>query len=168
MLKKRIANPKGFTLVELMVATTLAIVVISGVGLTLADSHRGWNRMYNRIYSDVVTDGYVARKTFDSVVRNASKDVDLLDSAGSWLEVYYYADANSTVVDRYGLFYLSSSELKLEYGSLDPRMELGTRTICSDVSFCVFKAAGQSAQMILTLDDGSQTLTVATSAVMHN
>jgi len=168
MLKRKHRTQRGFTLIELAIAVATSTIVIFGVGVLLVDSQRGWVRMYNRIYSDVVTDSYVARKTFDSVVRNASRENLLLDEYGSWLEVYYYADANSTVVDRYARFYAANGQLNIEYGSLDPNETPTTSTICENVSSCVFKAAGRSAQMILTLDNGSQTAKVVSSAVMHN
>lgn len=168
MLKKRTTNRKGFMLVELVAAILLLGIAVLGVGIVLADSQRGWNAMYNRIYSDVVTDGHIARRTFDSIARKASSEKFLLDDYGKWLEVYYYADANSAVVDRYARFYLSGSELKVEYGNLDTKEVLRSQRVCSNVSFCVFTTVGTSVQMILKLDNGSETATVMSSAVTHN
>lgn len=174
MFKKRTENPKGFTSIELMIALTIGCIVMLGVGMTIADSHRGFNAMYDRMYSDVVTDGYIARKTFDSVIRRATRTRFLLDSGGNWLEVYYCQDPNSTIVDSYARFFEANGELSieygsLEYGSLNPRQTLSTNTICGNVAGCVFfKGAGRSAQMVLTLDNGSQTITVVSSAVMQN
>jgi len=171
MPKKKLTYQGGFTLIELMAVTILAVIVVSGIGAILADSQRGWHRMYNSIYSDVVTDSYIARKTFDAVIRKASKEKRLLDDAGNWIEVYYYADENSTAVDRYARFFCDGEPndiLNVEYGKLNPRETLTIETICGNVSSCVFKTAGSSAQMILTLDNGSQTATVTSSAVMHN
>lgn len=168
MLKKRTTNPKGFTLIELMVATMIGGIVMFGVAIILADSQRGWNAMYNRTYSDVVTDGHIARRTFDRVIRKASGQSLLLDAAGDWLEVYYYADANSIVVDRYACFYESDGQLNIEYGRLNPRATLSIQTVCENVQGCVFMAQGTSVQMILRLDNGSETATVVSSAVMHN
>jgi len=172
MSKKKSINRGAFTLVELMAATVLALIVVSGIGFILADSQRGWNRMYSRIYSDVVTDSYVARKRFDFVVRKASGEKFFLDDYGSWVEVYYYADANSTDLDRYArFFYQGDSYLYLESGTVDAASVKATsavETVCGNVTSCVFAASGRSVQMILTLDDGSQSATVVTSCVMHN
>jgi hypothetical protein len=169
MSKKELTVQPGFTIVELMITVMLAAIVMFGVGVMVVDSQRGWHRMYNRIYSDVVTNSYVARKTFDSVIRKASSETFLLDAAGNWLEVCYYADANSTVVDRYARFsYDGVDQLNIEYGIVEPRQTLTIRTVCENVSSCVFKAAGCSGQMMLTLDNGSQTATVVSSAIMHN
>ena len=52
----------GLTLVELMVATVLSLIVITGIGIILADSQRGWNAMYNRTYSDVVTFNSITKR----------------------------------------------------------------------------------------------------------
>jgi len=69
MVKKKPKKRKGFTIAEMAVATALALVVISGTGIVLVDSQRSWNSLYNRVYSDVVTDGHVARRMFDATVR---------------------------------------------------------------------------------------------------
>ena len=160
-----------------MIAMVLAIIIILGIGLVLADSQRSWNVMYNRIYSDVATESYVARKTFDSVIRKASRNKLLLDDNGTWIEVYSYQDADSPAVDRYTRFYYEDNEnggqLKVEYGNWNPSEENPRdveriQTVCSNVSSCVFTVAGRSVQMIITLDNGSQTATIVSSAVMHN
>lgn len=169
MSSKQLKRRGGFTLVELVLAMVLALIVISSTGIILVDSQRGWHRMYNKIYADVVTDSYVARATFDSVVRKASGENYLLSETGNWVEVYYYADASSTSLDRYALFYYEyDGQLNVEYGSLDPRQTLDVQTICDNVTNCTFGGSGRSVQMVLTLDDGSQSATVVTSAVMHN
>jgi prepilin-type N-terminal cleavage/methylation domain-containing protein len=166
--KKHIRN-SGFTLIELIIATFISVIVISGVGILMVDSQKGWNKMYDRAYGDVVTSSYVARAKFDSITRSADWEKYDMAEDGSWLEVYYYEDANSTVVDRYAKFsYDGSSELDIEYGQLDPRQTLSISNVCGNVTYCVFKTQGRSVQMILTLDDGSQSATVASSAVMHN
>jgi len=158
----------GFTVIELMIAMIFLGIVTVGVGIVLADSQRGWNQMYNRIYSGVVTDGHVARRMFDTVIRKASRQNIQVDGAGTWVEVYYYADANSAVVDRYARFYLSGEELKVEHGNLDPGDVLSTRRICPNVSSCVFTTTGTAVQMVLRLDNGSERATVMSSAVAHN
>ena len=169
MSKKTTANRKGFTIIELMIATGLASTIIIGVGVVLVDSQRGWNAMYDRTYSDVVTDAHVARRMFDSVIRNASSQGILLDGDyGSWVEVYTYSDPNSPVVDVYAKFQAKNGYLTIEYGELDSGATLSIDPICGNVSSCVFKSSGRSVQMILTLDNGSQSVTVVTSAVMHN
>jgi prepilin-type N-terminal cleavage/methylation domain-containing protein len=168
MIKKRLTSSRGFTLIELLTAIAIMVIVILAIGVALVDGQRGWNYMYNRIYSDVVTDGYVARRKFDAVLRKASREKFLIDSAGSWVEVYYYADDKSTEVDRYARFYASSGKLNVEYGQLNPKATDTIETVCENVSSCTFKQLGRSVQMILTLDNSTQKNTLITSAVTNN
>jgi len=168
MIKKRLTASRGFTLIELMITISIMVIVILAIGIALVDGQRGWSIQYDRIYSDVVTDGYVARRKFDAVMRTASRDKFLLDDAGSWVEVYYYADDTSTVVDRYARFYTANGNLNVEYGQLDPTVTLSVETVCGNVSGCTFEQLGRSIQMILKLDNGTQTNTVISSAVTHN
>jgi len=154
---------------ELVVATVISLIVILCVGIVLAGSHNDWNKMYSRVYDDIVTGSYNARSAFDSTIRMASRGKLILDEDdGSWLEVYYYNDSSSTSVDRYARFYESDGDLNIDYGTLNPKATLSTSTVCSNVSDCVFKATGRSAQMILTLDDGTRTACVVSSAVLNN
>jgi len=168
MIKKRPRDPRGFTLVELMITTVIMIIVGLAIGVVIVDGQSSWNTMYDRINSDVVTDGYVTRKKFDVVMRNASREKIAIGDAGSWVEVYYYASDSSTVVDRYARFYAADGDLNLEYGQLEPRATLSVETVCENVTACTFRNVGLSTQMILTLDNGTQANTIVTSAVTHN
>ncbi|MCH7556887.1 MAG: prepilin-type N-terminal cleavage/methylation domain-containing protein [Planctomycetes bacterium] len=168
MIKKRLTASRGFTLTELIIAMAIMLIVILAIGMALVDGQRSWNIQYDRIYSDVITDGYVARRKFDAVMRTASRDNFWLDDTGSWVEVYYYADDTSTVVDRYARFYVANGDLNVEYGQLNPKVTLTIETVCGNVSGCTFAQVGRSIQMILTLDNGTRTNTVISSAVTHN
>ncbi len=168
MINKRPKAPRGFTLVELMITMVIMTVVGLAIGVVIVDGQTGWNTMYDRMNSDVVTDGYVARKKFDVVMRSASRGQSLMDADGAWVEVYSYASPASTVVDRYSRFYVSDGDLNLEYGQVDPRATLSVETVCGNVSECTFQQVGTSTQMTLTLDNGTQTNTVVSSAVTHN
>ena len=166
--KKRLKARRGFTLIELIIATAIMVIVMLAVGMVLVDGQRGWSNMYNRTQSGVVTESYAARRKFDSVMRKASGEWFLLDSGGSWIEVYYYASAGSALVDRYTRFYVAGGNLYVEYGQLNSKITLSVETLCGNVSSCVFKQAGKSVQMVLTLDDGEQDNTIVCSAVLHN
>ena len=171
MLKSELTIRRGFSLIELMVSMVGAVIVILAVGVVLVDSQRSWNTMYNHMYSGVVTDGYAAGKEFDTAIRRAASDSIILDDAGCWVEAKYYSDDGSSTVDRYVLFYKSDSCLNVEYGQLhadDVKETLSVRTVCRNVSNCVFKQLGKSVQMILTIDNGTQTNTVLSSAVSGN
>ncbi len=168
MSRQRFNLKAGLTIVELIVAVGVAIIIIAGVTILLVDSQRGWNRMYSRLYSDVVTDSFIVRKTFDSIVRKSASAYSSIDDEGSWLEVCYYADEFSVAPDLYARFYESDGDLNVEYGTLDPKQTTSVQPICSNVVGCVFKKVGKSAQMILTTEEDSQQITTITSAVMHN
>jgi len=168
MNKKTRKGRGGFTLVELMITIAVMSIIISAIGIVIVDGQRCWQVLYDRINSDVVTDGYVARKKFDAVMRKSSGEKILTDSNGDWIEVYYYADDSSTVVDCYARFYEADGALNMEYGQLNPRTTSDVETVCGNVSDCTFKQFGRSAQMMLTLDDGTQKNTIVTSAVTHN
>jgi len=167
-MKKKLTASRGFTLIELIMAMAIMIFVVLAIGMALVDGQRGWNNMFNRVYSYVVTEGYVARRKFDAVLRKASREKFLIDPAGSWVEVYYYATDASTDLDRYARFYTAGNKLSIEYGQLNPTSTLSTETVCQNVSSCTFEQLGRSIQMVLKLDDGKQTNTVITSAVTNN
>ena len=175
MTTKKLTTRSGFTIVELAIAMVASIIVILGIGVILADNQKVWQRMYNRVNSDVVTDAYVAESAFEALVRKSSKDNFLLDENGDWIEVRYYADDDSVNVDRYAHFYELNGQLNIEYGelleiegsNLYQNVPLTTQAISEDVSECIFKVEGQFAQMILTLNNGSQTMTTVSYAVMH-
>lgn len=168
MPKSKLTSQRGFALLELAITIVISAIVILGVAVVLVSNQSAWNHMYNKAHSDVVTDGFVAKKTFDTLIRKASKENFLINDAGNLLEIYYYSDEDSASVDRYARFYELNGCLILEHGKYEPRETLTVQTVCENVSNCIFTRAGRSAQMILTLDNGSQTTIVSASAVMHN
>jgi prepilin-type N-terminal cleavage/methylation domain-containing protein len=168
MARKRTTIQHGFTLIELIIAVTASLVVMLGVTLVLANSQENWNHLYTRAFSDIAGDSNVAGKKFKAITCKASQNGFVLDEDGKGIEVHYYNNENSAVVDRYAHFYELDGDLNLELGILEPRETLEVRTICSNVSECFFTAAGRSAQMVLTLDDGSRTVSTVSCAYMHN
>ena len=165
----------GFTLTELVVTAAIMIIVILALGTVIVDSIRGWNKMYARVYADVVTDSYVARNAFDRVVRQAWRGrPPQVGEGGATLEVYYYSSPSAGAPDRYARFEVDAGkkELLIKHGNraLDGTLSDPdrTETLCANVSSCIFMGDGRSAQMELTLDDGTLSATVVSSAVMHN
>ena len=158
----------GFTLTELTIAAALSALVISSVGFLMIDGQRGWHQIYSRVSDGVTTDGYVASKTFDKLVRKASRSYSAVNAADDWVELGYHQSLTPGLPDRYALMYESNGDLKVEYGIRDPRQTLTTTTLCSNVVNCDFQTVSGSVQMALTLDDGSTSVAVMSSAVMHN
>lgn len=168
MSGKRIAAQHGFTLIELMIAITASMIVMLGLALVLANSQKSWNQLYIRAFSDVVGDSNVAGIKFKNVIRKASQNGYVVDNQGKGIEVYYYDSEDSAEVDRYAHFYESDGDLNLELGKLNPRETLEVQTICNNVTECLFTAAGRSAQMALTLDNGSRKISTVSCAFLHN
>ena len=168
MSRKRIAAQHGFTLIELMIAITASMIIMLGVAIVLANSQKSWNQLYTRAFSDVVGDSNVAGIKFKDIIRKASQNGFTVDNKGTGIEVYYYNTEDSNDVDRYAHFYELDGDLNLEIGKLNPRETLEVQTICGNVTECLFTAAGRSAQMALTLDNGSRTISNVTCAFLHN
>ena len=70
--RKFIKGRQGLTLVEVIIAAVIASVVILSLSVLLFDGQKGWHKTYGSVHGDVVAEGYVARKTFDKLVRQAS------------------------------------------------------------------------------------------------
>ncbi len=159
---------RGFTLIELFVTIAIGVVVVLGLSVVMSDSQRGWNTMYQRIYADATSDGYVAKIMFDKLVRKSNRNKLLIDPAGNWVEVYYYSSPAVNNTDRYAHVYVSGDNLYAEHGKVVPRETLDTELLCANVKSCLFTASAGSVQMKLDIDDGDQEVTVLTSAIMHN
>jgi hypothetical protein len=171
MRQQTVKNRRGFSLTELGVVLVLAPIVMLSMGLVLADNQRGWNQMYNRLNNGLATDGFVARKSFDAVVRKSSINYESFGDGE--VEVHYYADSDSsTYLDRYARFYKDDTELLIEYGQLDssgnPTGILQTVTLCDNVEAVNFSQNGACLQMVLRLNDGSESLTVMTAAIRQS
>lgn len=168
MWRNTFYKPSAFTLIELVITVLLASLIMLGLGIMMYDNQLGWNKMYNRLYSDIATDGLITQKAFDAVVRKSSRNNFNIDPAGQWVELAYYSDTAVSTIDRYARFYKSGSDLYIEEGTTDPRAAIDTWKICSSVSTCRFLNSGDSVQMFMTLDDGSEQVEVLSTAVMHN
>jgi hypothetical protein len=163
----------GVTLIELVVTIIAAIILIIGVTGILAGGHKNYATMYARTTSQVIRNGYEARRIFDRIVRQSTiRRCDLV-AGGTGLYVYYYSDpANLAIVnpDRYAAFYLSGTDLIMEQGDLandflttippppPPSLSSGM-VIAHNVDSAaasangIFSVAGSSIRMVLTLDN---------------
>ncbi len=171
----------GFTLIELMVTILISVMVFGGIGLVIADSHRGWNKMYNRNNTGVVPDSYVAGKAFDHICRRAYSLVVVLGGSSDTLTVFYYANPAALppekpepLPDSYARFYLSGTNLMVDYGSLVPNTfnlqspPASTQKLAekiSSVRFSVPERGPACTQMMLTLDNA---MTITYSSIRHN
>ena len=162
---------QGFTLTELTVATVVTVIVILGVAVVMVNSQRAYQVTYEKVHADVMTDGFVARKLFDTIIRKSSTNGISLGDDGESIEVHYYSDDSASYLDRYVRFYTSGLNLIADQGIITlggDTESLLTHTVCGNVINCVFARSGNSARMVLELDDEKKTNTVVTSAYMHN
>lgn len=173
---KAFTNRHGFTLIELIQALVMSAIVILGIGVLLYDSQRGWNTMYERVYGDVTTEAYAARKAFDVICRKSTVNRYDLGEDNEFLEVYYYQDGSTaTMPDRYARFYTAGDQLLVEHGDLqegtytpDPSLESVIINLANSVTNAKFFVSGTCVQMIVILDDGNNSAVITTSAVRHN
>lgn len=169
--KINIKKIKAFTLTEQIMAMLMSGIIVLGMGAILVGSQEGWSRMYTRVYGDVVTGGYITQRTFESVVRKSTAKRATINN--SEITVYYYNDpSTSTVIDRYARFYKSSASLLVDYGTLDdqgdPDVILQTVTLADNVEALSFSVCGSSVGMILKINNGSEAITVLSSAYRHS
>jgi prepilin-type N-terminal cleavage/methylation domain-containing protein len=157
----------GVTLIELMIALLISAIIVSAVGVMVADSSGWFSDSYSKINSQPAIESLLARKTFESIIRQSSKIGYNVNADGSAVEINYYS-SQLNPIDSYAQFYTSGTDLILEKGSLSPKLVNSVKIICENVSECTFKTAGSAVQMILMLDDGKNKHGSVTSAIMHN
>lgn len=160
-------NNSGFTLIELMVTLMISTIILSAIGVMVADSSSWFSKSYSKVHSQPATESLIARKTFERIIRQASSTGFSVSPDGTTVEIYYYSSP-SNPIDRYAQFYTSGSDLILERGSLIPKTPTSTEIVCQNISTCTFKSTGSAVQMILVLDDGKNKYGSLTSAIMHN
>jgi len=157
----------GFTLVELMVTILISVIIVSAIGVMIADSSGWFSDSYRKINSQSAIESLVARKTFESIVRQSCGTGLSISPDGTSVEINYYSSPGYPL-DSYASFYTSGTDLILEKGTLGPKTTLSSETVCSNVSQCTFRSAGSAVQMILLLDDGENQRCSLTSAILHN
>lgn len=173
----------AFTLVELMVTILIASIAMLAIGNVLVGAHRGYQQTWERVYHEVVTQAYTSRLAFDRICRKSSRYYEHENPTSiNELYVYYYSDDNPTkreddpVPDRYAHFYTVGNILKVDYGDYDalnistPHAAVDGWEELANNAFATFfrSESGNVVQMVLTLDDGEQGLTVTCSSLLHN
>jgi len=168
MRSKVSKNCKGLTLVELIAAAAILSIIMLTLGVVLVDSNKGFQHMYSKVHAGVITDGIVAQKIFDSIARKSISSSTQVDEDGTWIRMTYFQNDQSQIPDRYALFYLDDSDLRLDTIDIESEEVLSTQTVCSDVASCSFIFNGNTAQMSLELDDGQDNKIITSAAFMHN
>ena len=152
----------GFTLIELTVAMAAGAILTLCVGILIADNQKNFNQIYRRVNGDATTDGFAARKAFDSICRKASLRNYFLSEDLQTLEVYYFSPASTgTFPDKYACFYPSGSDLILEHGTLKPDTWEkddsipSTFALARNLDRVQFQVNGTAMQMFLYFDSSA-------------
>lgn len=166
-------NRRGLTLMELVVTIVITAIVVMAVSVLFVDSHRGWLDSYAKIHGGAASDAAMSQVAFDRIVRKSSRTKYQMNGLEE-LTVYYYEDwLSSDALDCYARFYRSTdnpSELYVEHGKVDDdnTSVLSTVKLASTVSDLEFKPTSGGIEMKLALDDGRETTTLVTTAILHN
>jgi prepilin-type N-terminal cleavage/methylation domain-containing protein len=173
-MNKILANRRGVTLLELLVTMAIASIVMLGASAIIVDAHYGWSTMYQRIHGDVMSDAYFASTRFDAMCRKADGGTVRIETAPPLLEVYYYSVPNVGNVydlspDLFVQFYLNGTELIQDIGDIATSTVTSSEVIASDVTELKFSASGgKGVQMLLTLNNGEESITVTCGSIRHN
>jgi hypothetical protein len=171
----------GFTLIGLIITILAAVILLIAITGILAAGHRNYATMYERTTSEVIRNGYEARRIFDRIVRQSTSrrcDPSTVETTPSnYIYVYYYSNPQNLNIedpDRYARFYLSGTDLMMEQGVVTngffttepppPNSEpwlsaTGSKVIAHNVDATaastngIFSKKGSSIRMVLTLDN---------------
>jgi prepilin-type N-terminal cleavage/methylation domain-containing protein len=168
---RRLANSRGFTLLELMVCTAILLIAALAVSPALVGAQRDWENANNSTLSDLVRDGRAARIVFQRAARRASRQSLTMASNARWIDLPYYDSPDSTRVDRYARLSWSNGRLNLSEGLIDEngaRQTLSDTVVCGNVSAGAFRRSGRSAQMKLAFTQGTRQMTIVAAAVINN
>jgi len=195
MMNRKNKFRKGLTLIELMMATLAAVILILGSAAVLVHGHLGYHRLFKRVNSDVVRNAYEARLTFDRIVRSSDAGHAHIIGVNELWVYYYYAPSVDALValirpNRYAHFIVEDGALILYRGDLDTDDDLSVppdsqneirQVLASNVATCEFTQVGISAaiRMVLTLDNETEPepgvtklettmTTISTTAIRHN
>ncbi|MBL7214933.1 MAG: hypothetical protein ISS71_04570 [Phycisphaerae bacterium] len=172
-MKKNNRKRQGLSLIELAVTMLITTITVIAIGVVMVDNHRGWLDSYAKVYGGAANDAAMVQVAFEKIVRKASRTKYLISRDD--LTVYYYEDwLNSTDLDRYARFYRSTdnpAEFCVEHGILDEdgdTQSISVVRLCSNVSDAEFKPTNGGIEMKLLLNDGRETTTALTTAILHN
>jgi len=109
------------TTIELLIAAVIASIVIMGVGAALVHTQHNWENTYEQVNGDTVSDAYVAKRAFESVIRSSSVSLrpPAVSENGNFIEFYLYDNLWSNSIDSYARFYVEDNELIFMCGRLD-------------------------------------------------
>jgi len=161
----------GFSLVEMMACTAILLIATLAATPAIVGAGRSWQNTYDSVPAHLVRAGREARLVFQTAARRASLENLTIAPDGHWIELPYYDSPDSDRVDRYARLSWDHGRLTVregqigEHGAREMRDE---RTICENVSDCVFTRSAKSVQMKLTLTAGATQMTRVAAAMTNN
>lgn len=171
---KQTKKTLGFTITELILAIAVSSVLVLTIGIVMIDTQRGWMDAYAKVHGGAVADAMMAKAAFDKVVRKASRSIYQFDGLDD-ITVYYYDNwLTSEDLDRYARFFRSETnpeQMHIQHGTLEDSV---AKEVTSDVLLAEnvvdleFKPIDGGIEMKLALDDGRETTTVISTAILHN
>jgi hypothetical protein len=146
MTNSKLKRAMGFTLIELAVATSAALIVVLVVGTLLVSGQRSWAHAYNYAYSKPQLDALGTTITFGGIGRKSNKMdykvYDIMDNKfvqalpvanpeevvmGDAVEFHYWkGDLDDDIMKTnikgnvYALFYLDGDRFMLDTGPYPP------------------------------------------------
>ena len=147
----------GFTIIEMAITIVISTIIILAAATVMGSSQRGWNRLWNTIHSKTRSDSDNFGITFGAIGRKSNqKDYKLYKInnnsftvatdndgdgviLGDAVEFVYwdtaFEDASletrqnllASTGNRYALFYIDDSDLKVDYGINPPAIVNGNR-----------------------------------------
>lgn len=172
---------RGFTLIELCIAMLAGGVLLAGSIHVVSTQQEQFSRLCQKAFGQMTHEAEAVRHSFHRYVRQASIRHCVCNE--SVLEVYYRSqgvyrsDAGIQIPDRYVTWYLSglmNTDLMMETGNLQDGTFVADRTTATTVTMAhhvtdlKFEQTGAMIRMILSLDNGSRTMTVIASAQRNN
>jgi len=171
---KRIKCYSGFTITELVLAIAVSSILVLTIGVVMLDTQRGWMDSYAKVHGGAAADAMMTKTAFDKVIRKASRSIYHFDGLDD-ITVYYYDNwLTSTELDRYARFFRSDDaplEMYIQHGQLEAGVKkdiLAEVLLASNVTDLEFKPISGGIEMKLALDDGRETTTVVSTAILHN
>lgn len=163
--------PRGFSLVEMTACTAILLIAAVAATPAIVGAGRTWQNTYDSVPASLVRAGREARLVFQTAARRASLANVTVAPDGRWIELPYYDSPDSARVDRYVRLSWANGQLNVREGQIDEhgvREVLSERTVCENVSECLFTRSGKSVRMKLAFTAGATQMTVVAATVANN
>ena len=164
----------GFSIKELILAVAIGAILVLTIGTVMLDTQRGWMDSYAKVHGGAATDAAVVKTAFDKVVRKASRSGYSCNGTDD-ITVYYYDNwLKSAEPDKYARFFRSQdnpAEMYVQQGDYEGGIHKNVSAevlLASHVTDLEFMPVSGGLQIKLALDDGRETTTMVSAAILHN